>query len=473
MSRSKKPAWWIDLISRQQNHRRRSSKPSISSKLTLESLEERTLLAFSAVVDTIGKLTILSDQDVDIVVTSSPVEPFTTQVNGVNVMRTNGQLVPAGQITTIQITDGDFANVINLGGVTKAAFPGITSTISISTNGGNDSITGSEWTDSIVAGVGDDTINTVLGNDTVFTGDGNDLVNIVRGHHWIDLGAGSDRVVPNRPDGGEGDDTIYGSTGDDTIDGGEGVDRVFGGDGNDSLLAGGNGATLEGGKAHSILFGQDGNDIISNRGLGRSILIGGNGSDRIESRDGADILVDASLVVEADLNNLFDKIAPEWTGRRTFNPTNFSNSFDSPPVDVAIRRLLGILTTGNNAPVFVTPESIIEDNAPDTLIASTGNDWLLRSVSGTTIQGNDYGVWVDRARNDVNPSRDDIVVPINSTTTTITARQLLLNDIDGDPDSLLLKMFSLVPPSLRAPLLSPLFAPIRMGWLALKSLGAL
>ncbi|MBY0586559.1 putative Ig domain-containing protein [bacterium] len=436
MSRSKKPAWWIDLISRQQNHRRRSSKPSISSKLALESLEERTLLAFSAVVDTIGKLTILSDQDVDIVVTSSPVEPFTTQVNGVNVMRTNGQLVPAGQITSIQITDGDFANVINLGGVTKAAFPGITSTISISTNGGNDSITGSEWTDSIVAGVGDDTINTVLGNDTVFTGDGNDLVNIVRGHHWIDLGAGDDRVVPNRPDGGEGDDTIYGNTGDDTIDGGEGVDRVFGGDGNDSLLAGGNGTTLGGGNAHSILFGQDGNDIISSRGGGRSILIGGNGSDRIESRDGADILVDASLVAEADLNNLFDKIAPEWSGRRTFNPTNFKNSFDSPPVDVAIRRLLGILTTGNNAPVFVTPEGIIEDNAPDTLIASTGNDWLLRGVSGTTIQGNDYGVWVDRTRNNVNPSRDDIVVPINSTTTTITARQLLLNDIDGDPDSL-------------------------------------
>jgi hypothetical protein len=103
----------------------------------------------------------------------------------------------------------------------------------------------------------------------------------------VDLGGGDDRFVADpyadvQPriiaDGGDGDDTIYGSVNSDDIAGGAGNDRVFGledvddvegGEGNDLVFGGPGDDSVEGGGGLDSLYGDDvkesptwGNDVI-------------------------------------------------------------------------------------------------------------------------------------------------------------------------------------------------------------------
>ena len=89
-----------------------------------------------------------------------------------------------------------------------AADPDATSGISIDGLGGNDSLTGGDFSDAISGGSGNDTINGGGGNDVLLGGPGDDI---------IIGGAGNDDIV-----GGPGNDTIDG--GDGTVDGGEYTD---------------------------------------------------------------------------------------------------------------------------------------------------------------------------------------------------------------------------------------------------------
>ncbi|WP_422369115.1 beta strand repeat-containing protein [Pelagibius sp.] len=84
-----------------------------------------------------------------------------------------------------------------------AADPDAESGISIDGLGGNDLLTGGNFSDAISGGAGNDTINGGGGNDVLLGGPGDDSIN-----------------------GGDGNDDIVGGPGSDTIDGGDGTDTV-------------------------------------------------------------------------------------------------------------------------------------------------------------------------------------------------------------------------------------------------------
>jgi Ca2+-binding RTX toxin-like protein len=267
-------------------------------------------------------------------------------------VRVNGATVPGGAcstITSIVATGGAGANVIDLSGVTDrddavdTDFPAITS-VTIDGAGGNDTITGSEHTDTMRGGDGDDRIvgdeNKAPGSFDVFEGQGgNDTLVWNPGHDSdrMEGGDGTDTIEMNGGGGGEqftvkpsatagrvqfdrigptppgpftldigtaerldfnangGDDTltsdggldalgfkldIDGGAGNDTLDGGDGADLMHGGDGNDRIIPDDN-PPLPGPRDEA--YGDGGDDTIAwNGGDDDDLNEGGDGVDTIE-----------------------------------------------------------------------------------------------------------------------------------------------------------------------------------------------
>lgn len=160
-----------------------------------------------------------------------------------------------------------------------AASPGKT----ITGKGGNDTITGTAFTDNIDGGTGNDTITggpaTSTAPDVITGGAGN-------GNDTITGVEGNDSLT-----GGGGNDTIEGSGGDDTLNGEAGKDPLSGGAGNDTLNGGANDDTLNGGVGADTLNGNDGNDTLSGPSTDGVVdhLDGGADTDACEP-GGGDIL---------------------------------------------------------------------------------------------------------------------------------------------------------------------------------------
>jgi Ca2+-binding RTX toxin-like protein len=87
----------------------------------------------------------------------------------------------------------------------------------ISTDDGNDSVTG---------GAGGDTISNSAGNDSINAGNGNNSVTATLGNNTLTTGTGNDIIT-----GGAGTDTITGGGAADTLNGGNGADSFTQGDG--------------------------------------------------------------------------------------------------------------------------------------------------------------------------------------------------------------------------------------------------
>ena len=83
-------------------------------------------------------------------------------------------------------------------------------------------------------------------------------------------------------DGGNGDDTIYGTDNEDTINGGTGQDTLFGCGGNDTLNGEEGVDTLDGGDGDDILIGDNGGDTLT----------GGPGADTFSCGNGVDTVTD-------------------------------------------------------------------------------------------------------------------------------------------------------------------------------------
>jgi uncharacterized delta-60 repeat protein len=202
----------------------------------------------------------------------------------------------------------------------------------IITGDGNDSVTDTNGRDSIVTGAGDDhvilgvvtkdldpeippviasvtaaTVNTGAGDDTVVgggriqvsLGDGDDTLAPPAGvgtraldQFNVDGGDGNDQITgsPNADSilGGAGNDVIYGQAGNDTIYGNDGKDWVDGGDGNDSLYGNANPDTIYGGYGDDRVAGNGGNDHLTGGALGGDD--GPDGNDRLYGGNGSDAL---------------------------------------------------------------------------------------------------------------------------------------------------------------------------------------
>ncbi len=339
------------------------------------------LLAFPAVasadpvsnISPAGALTVSGDDDDAIAITCAA-----------NAVQVNGATVAGGgcdAITSIAVTAGSGANTIDLSGVDDADpdpavvtdYPAVTS-VTIDGGAGDDTITGSEHTDTLRGGDGVDRIvgdqNKAPGSVDVFEGQaGDDTLVWNPGHDSdkMDGGDGTDTIEVNGGGGGEqftvndagggrarfdrtgptppgpffldigtaerldmnangGDDTfaagaglaalglkldIEGGDGADTIDGGDGDDLIHGGEGDDKITPDDNPA-LPG--PRDLAFGDGGNDtMIWNGGDDDDLNEGGDGTDTIEV-NGANLPEQFTVKPGAPGRTVFDRLAAPGPG---------------------------------------------------------------------------------------------------------------------------------------------------------------
>ena len=140
------------------------------------------------------------------------------------------------------------------------------------------------------------TIDTGTGDDTVTIGNISGItatVLTINGGVGDDTIDGSGGVLGNVRlglNGGDGNDSITGTTNDDTIDGGAGIDTLLGGAGNDTIFGGNEADIINGQAGDDSVFGGDGNDVIGG-GLGNDVIRAGLGQDIVNGNEGADTLI--------------------------------------------------------------------------------------------------------------------------------------------------------------------------------------
>jgi hypothetical protein len=248
--------------------------------------------AVSSSVSPQGFLIVQSSQSDSIAVTCGA--DGNVKVNGAD-PDTGPAACPA--INQLHVTGDSGANVIDLGGVTRASFPNLELRpdtgfkISVSAGGGTDTITGSEWEDGMGGGDGDDTLNGGVGDDSL---SGN------AGTNQIEGGPGVDRLNVS---GTDGDDTITAPDGAGQVGTSQETDtyssiEVFslrGQGGNDTITSGSGGDTLRGGEGNDVLNGGAGDDFVfGDAGIaappasGHDVLNGGTGADQIWGEAGND-----------------------------------------------------------------------------------------------------------------------------------------------------------------------------------------
>ena len=148
--------------------------------------------------------------------------------------------------------------------VSVKSFDGTAKAITISINGLNEGIYGTEGADTLFGTAAADVIYGLGGKDIIRSGSGNDIVF---------GGLGNDAI-----NGEAGDDTLYGNEGNDTLTGDAGKDILYGGDGTDGFFGGGGDDTIYGEAGNDTMYGDGGNDKLDG-GTGNDILIGSTGSD--------------------------------------------------------------------------------------------------------------------------------------------------------------------------------------------------
>lgn len=169
---------------------------------------------------------------------------------------------------------------------------------------GNDLIKGGEGNDTLFGGIGNDTLSGGFGYDIIDGQEGIDTVNYNYYNEGISLNllaqeenSFTDENLNNKPVvnkwdavtkldvvtnienaiGGQGDDTIFGSSINNEIKGGKGNDNINGKDGDDRLF---------GNEGNDIIYGGKGNDTITggvqSGNLEQDTLVGNEGSDIFE-----------------------------------------------------------------------------------------------------------------------------------------------------------------------------------------------
>jgi Ca2+-binding RTX toxin-like protein len=130
--------------------------------------------------------------------------------------------------------------------------------------------------------------------------------------------------------------------------------QAWGGDGDDVLRAGAGAAVLTGGAGADVLVGGAADDRLSG-GAGWDVLIGGAGRDALMGAAGEDLLVGGSTGQDASLTNLA-AIRTHWTAA--------GKTLTERVELLAVNALL-------------SPESVTDDGARDTLTGGLDADWLL------------------------------------------------------------------------------------------------
>ncbi|MCP4356489.1 MAG: hypothetical protein GY796_00525 [Chloroflexi bacterium] len=128
-----------------------------------QTLESRTMIATQ--VNENGKLIITLNNDKDVIINCLQ---DTVKINGND---PDDREIICTSVTAVLINGSPGNNNISLGGLTRIAFPNLNEVI-VNGNGGNDSFTASEFSDTLTGGNGDDAFIGTQPNDVVDPGDG-------------------------------------------------------------------------------------------------------------------------------------------------------------------------------------------------------------------------------------------------------------------------------------------------------------
>jgi RTX calcium-binding nonapeptide repeat (4 copies) len=161
-------------------------------------------------------------------------------------------------------------------GVLVVLVAGVASAALVAGGAGSDTLNGTSGDDSLYGRAGNDTLNGLAGNDDLDGGPGADILNGGDGTDAATYGGRSAPVTvtldnqANDGEAGEGDNVR------------SDIEAVYGGNGND---------TMTGSSKADTIDGQGGDDAITG-GKGADFLFGGAGDDTINSRDGKADVVD-------------------------------------------------------------------------------------------------------------------------------------------------------------------------------------
>jgi len=154
--------------------------------------------------------------------------------------------------------------------------------------------TGGNGNDTLTGTTGNDRMSGGNGNDSLEGDDGSDRLMGGRGNDALSGGNGNDSLRGGQGNdtlsGGDGNDDLRGGQSNDTLDGGNGNDRLSGGRGSDTLSGDDGNDSLRGGQGNDTLSGGGGNDDLRG-GRGNDTLDGGNGNDRLRGGRGNDTLL--------------------------------------------------------------------------------------------------------------------------------------------------------------------------------------
>lgn len=180
-------------------------------------------------------------------------------------------------------------------------------------------------------------------------------------------------LAPNRfrtVSGVTGKVVAYGQGGNDILFGGLQTGRSMffvGGDGDDSLIGSSASDVLDGGLGNDVLVGAGGADILIGGG-GNDVLIGGDGADFLDGGAGRDLVIAGRTTFDANGDALAG-IRAEWTSNRT-----------------PAQKIANLSGTGSgtraNGNFFLVPRSTVLDDADvDQILGGEGEDWLLYDFS--------------------------------------------------------------------------------------------
>ncbi len=285
------------------------------TRLGIESLEDRRLLAADVSLSDEGVLIVDGTNEPDTVEVSSIGDRIVVKTNGADSRTFAASRVEAilfsgrdGDDTFVNRTDvksiayGNEGNDRLVGGSAKDKLFGGPGNDTLAGRRGEDELHGDYGDDHLIGGEGDDDLRGWYGDDTLVAGDGDDYASGYKGN---------DKIW-----GGNGDDVIKGHEGDDLLFGDAGDDRIYGWKGDDLLVGGVGDDYLSGWSGNDILVGGKGNDKLRGHS-GRDLLIGGQNADSIDGGSGEDFVITGWTKYDRDLAKL-DSIMADWCTEDTF-----------------------------------------------------------------------------------------------------------------------------------------------------------
>jgi len=329
------------------------------------------------------------------------------------------------------LTGGAGPNNLDAAGFT---FGGVT----LAGGDGDDTLTGSAFSDTLDGGLGIDLIAMTFDGDLVLTnttlnGHGNDTLIAIERFH-LTGGDSANRIDASAYtlgsvtlDGGLGNDTLVGSTGDDSLSGGLGTDTIEQSTDSNMVLTDssltGSGTDMISGFEQAVLAGGPSNNSLDASGFtaGSATLSGGTGNDTLAGSQGDDLLDGGDgtdrVVQSADSHHMLFNGLALGHGTDTLVAIEEAHLIGGPGDNTldATSFTLGPVTLsagdGDDTLAGSSSDDIIEGSTGiDTIYQVSGNDQVLND-SVLTGEGYDvlYGIdnavlWGNAAANDIDAS---------------------------------------------------------------------